>query len=68
MDRTAAEMDPDARLVTIVVNGQFDRRAGEVAEIVDIALHEAGLCGCGGPGSGYTLSVREATFDSEGKG
>lgn len=51
---------PDRPIVTIVIHGQFDRPDHHVAEIIDNALHDAGLCGCTGPGNGYTLSVRSA--------
>ena len=48
---------PAGSQVTIVIHGRFDRHGDEVGEIIDNAMHDAGLCGCAGPANGYLLSV-----------
>jgi hypothetical protein len=53
--------------VSIVIHGQFDRPGDEIGEIIDNALHDAGLCGCAGPANGYMLTVEtSATADRQG--
>jgi hypothetical protein len=47
--------------VTVEINGMFDRPAEAVSEIIDNALHDAGLCGCAGPANGYVLSMKSRT-------
>lgn len=44
--------------MTVTINGTFDRDPLDVMAAIDSALHDADLCGCTGPGSGYTMSSK----------
>jgi len=47
----------ERQLIAVTIHGHWTRTPEEVRDILDAALHAAGLCGCWGPGNGYTMSV-----------
>ena len=54
--RGLGKMPTEKRLVTVTIHGQWPGTVQEIAERVDNALCDAGLCGCNAI-QGYTLTV-----------